>query len=93
MLGTILETAAVLDYLFEGHTCPFCSADGAFGPGRVDHLVAFAGVFYYLLETTCTTALDGDELGDAWESGFVLEVCEGEGFGVVDEPIKTKIPS
>lgn len=74
MLGTVFETAAVLDYFLEGDARPTGCANGAFAPGSVDQLVAFAWVLVDLLDSASAGALQRDDVGLAREERFILEV-------------------
>ena len=74
VLRVLDQAAAVFDDLLEADACPLGGADGSFGPGRVDHLVAFAGVLGDLLDAARAAALDRDELADAGKEAFVLQV-------------------
>lgn len=75
----------MFQHLFERDTRPARGPDCAFAPGRVDELVAVAGVLGYLLDAAGAAALEGDDGGLAGEDGFVLEGGEGDFLGVVDE--------
>ena len=76
---------AVFQNLFEGDARPARGPDCALAPGRVDELVAVAGVLGYLLDAAGAAALEGDDSGLAGEDGLVLEGGEGDLLGGVDE--------
>jgi hypothetical protein len=67
MFSALEQTSTVFDDLLQTHSCPFCRSDGAFSPGCVDHLVAFAWIFHDLLDSPRPTALNGDHIGLPWE--------------------------
>jgi hypothetical protein len=91
MFGAIFETAAILDDFLQTHTCPLGSADSAFSPRGINHLVAFTRILDDLFESPRTTALKSNEFGDTREASFVLQVSKGKCFWVVDQPIQTDV--
>lgn len=76
-----------LQHVLQRHPRPARRPDRAFGPRRVDQLVAVARVLGDLLDAARPGALEGDRHGSAREKGLVLQVGEADRAGLVDEAV------
>ena len=90
VLRAVHEAAAVLDDLLERDARPAGRADGALAPGRVDQLVAVAGVLVDLLDAAGARALEADDVALAREQLLVLQVGEREALRLVHQPFNVE---
>jgi hypothetical protein len=84
----INQPATMLNNLLETNTRPNRSADSPLRPRRINHLVSLARILRDLLDASCTTALDGDQLRHSRKKLLVLQICETELHRLLDQPVE-----